>query len=288
MEDRIKAMEWLSEKDLVIENKNIGKRNLYELDIPEPEKRNTPTWKNYLDEEGKLTDKDLNKFREIFKNSWESDLLEKFDDFWVKMLDYYWQNWKWLYKFLNRALWSDKQASKFLESLGYDGIHYFWGQDWESYVLFKDESPQIKNTIRYKHKLLPKQWAERWVKEVWRWVFWTIYEWIKDAEAENFLKEMKTWEVKWAYHYTTKDGEDISINAFWWTSWYDKEFWIAKLASKHPEALWNIQKRLNRAEKDNVSPNRIEIFWKWFYILLARDWKWNPKDWVLTAYEPKK
>jgi hypothetical protein len=59
-------------------------------------------------------------------------------------------DWAETYRALVDILWSDKNASKFLESLWYDGIHYYGGRDGEAYVLFNDNAPQIQNHIRYK------------------------------------------------------------------------------------------------------------------------------------------
>jgi hypothetical protein len=49
-----------------------------------------------------------------------------------------------LRKKLEDVLWP-KWTSKFLERLWYDGIHYFWGRDWEAYVIFNDDVIDIKS-----------------------------------------------------------------------------------------------------------------------------------------------
>jgi hypothetical protein len=58
-------------------------------------------------------------------------------------------NWKWAYKYLTSLLWSDKAASKALESIWYDGIHYFWWRDWEAYVIFNDDALKINRHEKY-------------------------------------------------------------------------------------------------------------------------------------------
>jgi hypothetical protein len=58
-------------------------------------------------------------------------------------------SWAETYRALVDILWSDKAASKFLESLGYDGIHYFWGRDWEAYVIFNDDALEITKHHKY-------------------------------------------------------------------------------------------------------------------------------------------
>jgi hypothetical protein len=65
----------------------------------------------------------------------------------------YFTNWyidgRKVYNSLEDLLWSDKAASKFLESLGYDWIHYFWGRDWEAYVIFNDDALEITKHHKY-------------------------------------------------------------------------------------------------------------------------------------------
>jgi hypothetical protein len=151
-------------------------RNLYGVEIPDPKKADTPTWKNYLDEEYTLNEKEANrmadaidKYAEKNKNSfeyqdpiwkwrferweidantlnkytydrlkWEADILRSV---WMARGDVLVQN-------LQKALW-DKWASKFLESLWYDWIHYFWGRDWEAYVIFNDDALKINSHEQY-------------------------------------------------------------------------------------------------------------------------------------------
>ena len=189
--------------------------HLYEVDIPDPKKADTPTGSNYLEEDGAISKKELEKINnELLKREWYWDLdydknlkpvsdmtkedienivkkadkwiydkvlqekgiaerrfqtsfstlWELFDtqlrwriplDDYVKLLteawfkpdlDFvYWKNWREVYRSLEKVLWSDKKASKFLESLWYDWIHYFWGKDWECYVIFNDDSLDMKN-----------------------------------------------------------------------------------------------------------------------------------------------
>jgi hypothetical protein len=57
--------------------------------------------------------------------------------------------WRNIYTKISSILWWDKEASKFLESLWYDGIHYFWGTDWEAYVIFNDDALEITKHHKY-------------------------------------------------------------------------------------------------------------------------------------------
>ena len=195
-------------------------RNLYNVEIPDPIKKDTPTWSNYLDEHGDISvDKAYEIFQKVYdklnenlkplekatmndvKKIWEvmqwdykyaNDIAERFYewvkervDWWTKInqaineeLNWYWsmaskhdkwlrdawlyqemertgrfdkfwinhiKNWKWLYWQLSYFLWWDKSASKALESIWYDWIHYFWWRDWECYVIFNDDSLNINN-----------------------------------------------------------------------------------------------------------------------------------------------
>jgi hypothetical protein len=66
-----------------------------------------------------------------------------------KWKDYPATDWKGLYNELQYLLGGDKEASKFLESLGYDWIHYFWGRDWEAWVIFNDDALEITKHHKY-------------------------------------------------------------------------------------------------------------------------------------------
>lgn len=203
-----------------LDENDFSKRNLYELEIPDPIKKDTPTWSNYWEErdsnytkeqiekigkelakkiEGKpleeATMKDVENIAKAMHNKLSpasqklfvesvKEWVDKWHDIKTAIEDniaYYtslsstqdeWlkeaglrPQWKYydamqlwragsegrnIYNQISRILWGDKEASKFLESLGYDGIHYYWWRDGEAYVLFSDDAPQIQNHIRYK------------------------------------------------------------------------------------------------------------------------------------------
>lgn len=108
------------------------KGSLYEVEIPDPITANTPTGKNYLEE----------------WDFYNNDLLEQF---WEKLgnknlliSSYGGRDWESLYRAIVWVLWNEKKASKFLEKLWYDGIHYHGGIDWEAYVIFDDAKLEIK------------------------------------------------------------------------------------------------------------------------------------------------
>jgi len=213
-EDLYNAVDRLKEEDFSKQN-----RNLYELDIPDPVKRDTPTWTNYWEEDGEISKAELKKINnELLKREWywdyindknlkpvsdmtkedienivnkadkwiydkvlqEKEIAEKrfqtsFSTLWelfdtqlsgrLKPSDYVkllteawfkpdldfvsWKDWRAVYRSLENHFWSDKKASKFLESLWYDGIHYFWWRDWEAYVIFSDDALQITKHHKY-------------------------------------------------------------------------------------------------------------------------------------------
>lgn len=143
--EMIKIADWLKVSDF---ETSRWRRNFYEVEIPDIVDADTPTWTNYFEENKVLTRSEieeiLNKllkrktqWAERVKNAIDYDLKdwEKIDG---RAMVFNLRAWLW-----------NKKASKFLESLGYDGIHYFWGKDWEAYVIFNDNDLEIKNHEKY-------------------------------------------------------------------------------------------------------------------------------------------
>lgn len=143
--EMIKIADWLKVNDF---ETSRWRRNFYEVEIPDIVDADTPTWTNYFEENKVLTRSEieeiLNKllkrktqWAERVKNAIDYDLKdwEKIDG---RTMVFNLRAWLW-----------NKKASKFLESLGYDGIHYFWGKDWEAYVIFNDNDLEIKNHEKY-------------------------------------------------------------------------------------------------------------------------------------------
>lgn len=138
-------------------------RNLYEVEIPDPIKKNTPTWSNYFEEDGVYGRNELDKIIKALEDYEPIKEIEKWEDLprwnninedqvkrnamaWLKSEELDWND---VYATLSNYLWWDKQASKFLESLGYDGIHYYGWRDWEAYVIFNDDALQITKHHKY-------------------------------------------------------------------------------------------------------------------------------------------
>ena len=125
-------------------------KHLYEVDIPDPIKKDTPTWSNYFEEWDTISSEAWKKIADKLREEWHSpqdDIFWHSEEYLNRIL---WdiekgEEWKVAYEDIAVYLWWQKQASKFLESLWYDWIHYFWGRDWECYVIFNDDSLEMKN-----------------------------------------------------------------------------------------------------------------------------------------------
>lgn len=127
-------------------------KNLYEVEIPDPIKKDTPTWSNYLEEDGKLSEKEWNELADLAnkwgKENW-GDKYFTIDGYWGQRSKDRITNGKLFYDKLTDYLHSQEKASKFLESIWYDWIHYLWGRDWEAYVIFNDDALQITKHHKY-------------------------------------------------------------------------------------------------------------------------------------------
>ena len=127
---------------------------------------------------------------------------------------------------------------------------------------------------------------ERKATYLWEGEFWPIYKWLKDKEAEDFLLAQKKWEVKGAYSYKWRE-----VDAFYWrydaSKWKNDPWaWLLKLKTKHPEALWNIQKMLDKKRKDVEEDNDYIVLSDEKQILVMRkSYDQKPKLWVVSAYD---
>ena len=128
-------------------NINTRWRNLYEIEIPDPVKANTPTSKNYWEEQWNIKSRAVDAIVKQLKKWLPQEKIIELDeliDSWESGYDHSIEWWR-MYRIISNTLWSDKKASQFLQSLGYDGIHYQGGRDWEVYVIFDDAKLEIKN-----------------------------------------------------------------------------------------------------------------------------------------------
>lgn len=141
--DAIDAIKETTEKDWEVDKDS---HHLYEVEIPDPIKKDTPTGSNYWEENRKLTNDEFEKIiSELYKQD-EKAARIALDIYGTK--EAFLADGRHIYKLLADAM-SPKEASKFLESLWYDGIHYFWGRDWEAYVIFNDNALEITNHEKY-------------------------------------------------------------------------------------------------------------------------------------------
>jgi hypothetical protein len=138
------------------------------------------------------------------------------------MSDYMWNmfdgrtkvNGKMFYQRLSDVLWSSKDASKFLQDLGYDGIHYIGELDGSSYVLFDDKWLPIKDHIRYKKARhgSPASFDKFDSSHMWEWEGaqahgWGHYVAVNKNIAKNNYADRGWMPTKW---YKWKDGKIIS------------------------------------------------------------------------------
>lgn len=109
-----------------------------------------------------------------------------------------------------------------------------------------------------------------------------VYEWIKWVDAEDFLIEQWQWQVKWAYTYKQ---EPIDLIRWEYDPNTQKWYWLSKIAQKHPEILWKIEHLLDTLPEISRTENRIKLDDGKYHITISRDYMWEKKNWILTAFE---
>ena len=156
-----------------------------------------------------------------------------------------------------KNIFGEKWASKFLESLWYDWIHYFWGRDWEAYVIFNDNGLEIKNHIRYKKWLQKKSdWLEKEKTST-----ASSFQWRVNAIANEL------W-VKWwnTVQKMKRINKIIKEDKYKWTD-VKKKFYQLK---------WEYKKQY-------IINNNKKIKDKWFKKTTIRVWQnWKKADWHFT------
>lgn len=253
-------------------------RNLYNIEIPDPVKADTPTWSNYLEEDGKLTKENINPIIKKLKEEWV-EWADRFENSINYHLENWWMTWRDLYWNLSVIKW-EKWASKFLESLWYDGIHYFWWRDWEAYVIFNDDALQIKDHLRYKKKI--------WDKDV---------EINKDITSSEQMRTLGNNGMIYKTNISDKDSGGKKLS-----EWQKKFFAGSKVVDKDGNLL-----RVYHGTRENFtvfdnqkgkfSSNGIAKLWNWF--TPSKEWakQWakenslgmKPKamEWYLDIKNPK-
>lgn len=175
----------------------------------------------------------------------------------------------------------DRYASEFMLSRWYDGLMFD-----DIVIVYRPE--QIKSAtdnvwmfdsnnpdIRYQ--------LDGKVKEIWEWEFGKIYEWVKWADAEQFLIQQKWGEVRWAYNYKWEPVDLIRGE-------FDgkKGYWLKKIAEKHPEVIGKIQDLLDTLPLMELRGERIILWNNTSKVILSLNRKGEEKRWIVTAFDLKK
>ena len=175
----------------------------------------------------------------------------------------------------------DSVAKSFRKILGKDGIITP-----KEYIVF--ESNQIKSAtdnvwmfdsnnpdIRYQ--------LDGKVKKIWEWEFGKIYEWVKWADAEQFLIQQKWGEVRWAYNYKWEP-----VDLIWGEFDGKKGYWLKKIVEKHPEVIGKIQDLLDTLPLMELRGERIILWNNTSKVVLSLNRKGEEKRWIVTAFDLKK
>lgn len=175
----------------------------------------------------------------------------------------------------------DRYASEFMLSRWYDGLMFD-----DIVIVYRPE--QIKSAtdnvwmfdsnnpdIRYQ--------LDGKVKEIWEWEFGKIYEWVKWADAEQFLIQQKWGEVRWAYNYKWEP-----VDLIWGEFDGKKGYWLKKIAEKHPEVIGKIQDLLDTLPLMELRGERIILWNNTSKVVLSLNRKGEEKRWIVTAFDLKK
>ena len=167
---------------------------------------------------------------------------------------------------------AEEEASKFLNRIGFTGIHYDGRRDGECYVIFDENDAKITDHIRFSISKNPKP--------VGHGEFGDIYDQFKGKpnEAVAFLLNKKDGEAVAALHHD--EIGDISI------VYGNKAGGLEKISKKHPEVLDKLQEIFDGMHVFFRSDNRIKLESDTHFAVVSRDFKGNPRgEWLLTAFE---
>lgn len=273
-EENLKSIESLKESDFSKQN-----RNVYDIDIPDPKKADTPTWKNYIEEDEKIWKSALNKMVDWFRKDWweveDSYGNVNVSKWWVEFWLWDWTDtWKYI---IQNEISNPKAFSQALNKMWYDWIHYDWHIDEEAYVIFNDDALQIKDHIRYKKKIWdkdveinkditsPEQMAKVNSKGL-----SVIHDFISEKQAEKALNVNKALLDKDgnAYLWThTNKYSDNPITNFenvkdsrykWYTDQWKEIVWLTNNENMSKSYAWQKSKLA-----DTKAPKTEEEFNKW-------------------------
>ena len=199
---RLEALNNFKEEDFILWEPT---HNVYEVEIPDAKKANTPTWSNYFEEWEVYSETVVDKiFNEAKKVDW-FDIKAAKESFNRSA----YKNWRDVYfSIANWFDWNKVKASRFFEDLWYDWIHYYWATDWEAWVIFNKNNTGIINQTS-------------WMKRV------KSYASQSDVNAEDAVKVQmftkdRTWQqIADAYGFPVKivQWDMIEWVAAYWAWW---------------------------------------------------------------------
>lgn len=202
------------------------------------------------------------------------------------------------YHIIARVLGDNEQASKYLNALWYDGIHFFGGDDWESYVIFDDAKLEIKK--HWDNGVEKYQYVEddlnKWsleqikrqfpnLKAIGQWEFGTIYEGVKGADAEKLLISQKGGEVRGAYTYK---WEPVDLIRWGYNKKTESWIWLSKIFQKHPEVIGRIQQLLDDLPVVKRNFKEIILWNQDSIVVIKLQFLDKEKRWIMTAYDKNK
>lgn len=251
-------------------------RHLYDVDFTDPARADTPSGWNYLDEETPYSRKTFDKIFDKAKEAgWDESKAKDYID---RMLAF---NGKdkmygvWIRRALDdgfgEASW--KKTSKFLESLGYEGIHYNWLEDGEAYVIFKDTNPEItKHTAFKKDVGLKVKSQQTNTPEFKKW-----FEGSKVVKAD--------WKPQVVYHWTEADFTIFNkVNWPWIYGdgyYFTDKIWTAKSYGRDGKVMkvyLDIKNPYEATMKDQYGLNIKKLKEQWYDGVRAK--LWNETYWV--------
>lgn len=128
----------------------INNRNLYQVEIPDDNGR------NYLHEQGALGEEDLRYIYDVLEDRKETDVLvdlnmdklglDKYEEF-KELVDP--GTGEYVYWTLGRIIGGPREASRFLNELGYAGMRYTGYTDGDCAVIFNESDLEITGHVRF-------------------------------------------------------------------------------------------------------------------------------------------
>jgi len=127
------------------------------------------------------------------------------------------------------------------------------------------------------------------IRKIGRGEFGDIYAGIKGQAAVDFLLKKKSGEAQGALSHP-KVGDNIDLVYGMYDPNTDEGYGLAKLESKHPESLQNLETTLVHSRVVSRSRNRVRLLNEsdGNITIIRLDWDGKDKKWLLTQYIPAK